>query len=159
MNLHHTISFYTLSLNYVHVKRKIQQSYWFFINFFSFIYTFTLHNLFSVQGQTFNYADIFANSLALLYNQHVKSQEAIEPKNKEGKTDKQKVAQSYVSLDIVQIVAGNGFLCTLNAFYRALCVYKVHTIYLFSFCSFAYLIISCNFFFTSYFVPSETFNW
>ena len=32
-----------------------------------------------------NYADIFANSLALLYNQHVKSQEAIEPKTKKEK--------------------------------------------------------------------------
>ena len=83
------------------------------------------------KAKHFNYADIFANSLALLYNQHVKSQEAIEPKNKEGKTDKQKVAQSYVSLDIVQIVAGNGFLYRKR--FLSLCVYTKYTPFIFSF--------------------------
>ena len=97
------------------------------------------------KAKHFNYADIFANSLALLYNQHVKSQEAIEPKNKEGKTDKQKVAQSSVSLDIVQIVAGNGFLCSECFLSCFVCTKYTHSLSFHFLCT-AYHIISCNFF-------------
>ena len=54
--------------------------------FIDFCYVYLPYIMYSAyKAKHFNYADIFANSLALLYNQHVKSQEAIEPKTKKEK--------------------------------------------------------------------------